>query len=231
MLRLAGFFVLALFFSWLLGHLPFVGPIFRHSGILGVLVSAMLLSAAVTWLGQRAYRRTKHAAQIRALAAVDSARNHGKLGALYAAQGRSKKALEHLRRAAEGEPEVAEWHYRLGLASLARGDAAGALAALERCVELDEEHAYGAAQMRRAEALTRLSRPGEALEVLALLERNHGQNPESAYRRGLALRALGERARAKAAFGEVSRLAQDAMRYQRRSAGLWSLRASWARLF
>ena len=231
MLRLAGYFALAIFLTWVLSFVPFVGPFFAHSGILGVLVSAFLLSAIIGRLGERAYQRARSAAQIRSLSAVDSPRNHGKLGALYAAQGRTKKAIEHLRLAVKGEPDSAEWCYRLGAALLERGDTAGALAELERCVCLDEEYAYGAAQMRRAEALGRLKRHEDSLAVLATLERNHGPSPESAYRRGLAYRALGDRERARAALLEVSGLARAALRYQRRSAGLWSLRAAWARFF
>ena len=231
MLRLAGYFALAIALTWALSFVPFVGPFFAHSGIFGVLVSAFLLSAVIGRLGERAYQRARSASQVRSLAAVDSPRNHGKLGALYAAQGRTKKAVAHLRLAVCGEPESAEWCYRLGSALLAAGDPAAALAELERCVGLDEEYAYGAAQMRRAEALARLKRPRESLEVLATLEKNHGPSPESAYRRGLAYRAIGDRERARAALHEVSGLARAALRYQRRSAGWWSLRAAWARFF
>src|SRR6185503_14959068 len=101
---------------------------------------------------------------------------------------------------------------------------------LERCVALDEEHAYGAAQMRRAECLLRLARAQDSLDVLALFERNHGPSPESAFRRGLALRALGRKKEARAAFVEVGDLARRATRYQRKTAGWWALRAGFARL-
>lgn len=229
MLRLAGFFALAVLFAAVLGHLPIVGPLFRSTGIFGVLIAATLLSAFFTRLGGRAVRNRKTRSQVRTLAAVDSAHNHGKIGALYLARGSARRALAHLKRAVEGEPAVAEWHYRLGIARLRTQNGRGALEALERCTELDPEHAYGAALMRQAEALQMLGRYRDALAVLATLERNHGPNPESAFRRGRAHRALGERDEARAAFQEVGSLARQATRYQRGQAGLWSLRARLAR--
>jgi tetratricopeptide (TPR) repeat protein len=224
-LRVIGFLVLALVLASLLGHLPVVGVFFRGTGILGVLLSAALLSALFTILGQRLLGARRVRSEVQRLAAVDSAHNHGKIGALYLARGRARAAREHLARAAAGEPQMAEWHYRLGLAELALGEYEQALAALERCVALDEEHAYGGAQMRRAEALGRLGRPREALAALALLERNHGPSPESAFRRGRAHAALDERDAARAALREVAELARKAPRYQRARAGLWAFRA------
>lgn len=230
MLRLVAFFVLALMLASVLGHVPLVGPFFRHTGVFGVLLAAAVLSAVLTRVGARVWVTRKMRGELRLLAQVGNARNHGKMGALLLARGHARESLAHLEEATRGEPEVAEWHYRLGLARLASADPAGALAALERCVALEEEHAYGAAQMRRAEALQRLRRADEALAVLCLFERNHGPSPESAFRRGRARRELGQRAEARAAFAEVNALARAATRYQRRSAGWWALRAQLARL-
>jgi tetratricopeptide (TPR) repeat protein len=229
-LRLVGFFVLAALLASVLGHVPLVGPLFRHSGLIGILVSAALLSAVFTRVGERMLTARKLRSEIRALGEVGNARSHGKMGALYLMRGQPRAALEHLETAARGEPELAEWHYRLGLARLATREAAGALADFERCVAREEEHAYGAAQMRRAECLQRLGRAQEALEALALFERNHGPSPEALYRRGQALRALGKKREARAAFAEVAALARKATRYQRRTASWWALRANLARL-
>ena len=45
MLRLVVFFVTAAALAALLGHLPLVGPLFAHTGFIGILVSAAILSA------------------------------------------------------------------------------------------------------------------------------------------------------------------------------------------
>jgi tetratricopeptide (TPR) repeat protein len=230
-LRLLGFFALAVVVAALLGHVPVVGPLFRHTGILGILLAAALLSVLFARVGERLLAARRLRAELRTRAEVGSAHNHGKIGALYLGHGRPEKAVPHLEEAARGEPDVAEWHYRLGLARLAVGELPGALEGLERCLELDEEHAYGAAQMRRAEVLHRLGRAEDALAALERFERNHGPSPEAAYRRGKALRALGRGPEARAAFAEVAELARRATRYQRRAAGLWALRASVARYF
>jgi tetratricopeptide (TPR) repeat protein len=229
-LRLAAFFVLAVALSAVLGHLPLVGPLFRHTGILGVLLSAALLSAVFTRLGERLLSGRKLRAELRSLAAVASAHNQGKIGTLTLARGRPRAALAPLEAATRGEPEVAEWHYRLGLARLAVKDLSAALVSLEACIALEEEHAYGSAVMRRAETLARLGRPGAALEALALFEQNHGPSPEAAFRRGRALDALGRRDEARAAYREVGALARTAARYHQRSAGVWALRALLARI-
>lgn len=229
MLRVAGFFLLAVLLAWVLGRVPVIGPLFDHTGILGILVAAVLLSAVLTRVGERMYAARKLANELRSLGHVDSAHNHGKLGALYLARGRARAALEHLEVAVRGEPEVPEWHYRFGLAHLATRSVEPALADFERCLALEEEHAYGAAQMRRAECLQRLGRAEESLAALAQFERNHGPSPEAAFRRGLALRALGKKAEARDAFCEVGDLARNATRYQRRTAGWWALRAGFAR--
>lgn len=230
MLRVLGFFVLAALLASVLGHVPVIGPVFRHSGIFGILATAALLGAVLTRVAERLLTARKLRSELRALAEVENAYNQGKIGALYLARGRPRAARAHLEEAVRGEPEVAEWQYRLGLARLATRDPAGALAAFERCVQLEEEHAYGTAQMRRAECLQRLGRAADALAALATFECNHGPSPESAFRRGLALRALGEKSAARAAFREVGELARKTARYQRRAAGWWALRAGLARL-
>ena len=231
MLRLAGFFALVLGLTILLGKLPVIGPVFARTGCLGVWLTAMALSWAITKYGQRAYRMRRDHVQIRRLSAVSSPHNHGKLGALLLAQGRRRKALPHLRAAVEGEPEVAEWWYRLGCALLGAREPEEAAEAFARCVAIDEEHSYGTAQKRLAEARMALGQADEALEALATFERNHGPSPESAYRRGLALKAAGRKEMARQAFADVPKLASEAARYQRHQAGLWTLRARLASLF
>lgn len=231
MLRLVGFFVVALILARVLAHVPLIGGLFAHTGIFGVWATALLLSWVITKYGQRAYRVRRDHARVRELSAVASPHNQGKLGSMYVVQGRPKKAIELLRQAVAGEPEVAEWRYRLGCALTETGRVEEGVEALRECVALEEEHAYGAAQMRLAEALMRLGRADEALEALATFERNHGPSPESAYRRGVALKAKGDKEGARKALGEVSVLAQQAARYQRQEAGLWSLRARLASWF
>lgn len=230
LLRLLGFFVLVLVLVRVLGFLPWVGPLIRGSGIFGMWAIAIGLSWFLAKWSERAWRIRRDSSKIRMLSAVASPHNQGKLGALLLAQGRAKKALEPLREAARGEPETAEWHYRLGLALLALRRYEDACASLSRCVALEEEHAYGAALLRLAEAETLCGRAAEALEILGRFERNHGPRPESAFRRAQALKKLGRNAEARAAFAEVENLAASAARYQRREAAMWSLRAKLARI-
>jgi tetratricopeptide (TPR) repeat protein len=230
-LRLIGFFVLAAVLAALLGHVPLVGPLFRHTGLIGILIAAALLSFVMTRVGERLLSGRKLTAELRALGAVGNPHSHGKMGALYLARGRPRAALAHLEEAAAGEPAIAEWHYRLGLARLELGEVAEALVAFERCVALEEEHAYGTALLRRAECLQRLGRSADALVALELHERNHGESPEGSFRRGRALAGLGRKPEARRAFERVVELAAKATRYQRAAATGWALKARLARLF
>jgi len=230
-LRLVGFFVLALLLATLLGHVPVLGPLFRHSGIFGIFLAAALLSWVFAKYGERMLTARKLKNEIQALGAVDSAHNQGKLGSLLLARGRAQAALGPLTKAAAGEPESAEWRYRLGLAELERGDVSAALAAFDACLAREEEYAYGNAMLRRAECLQRLGRDAEALAALELHERNHGEAPEASFRRGRVLAALGKKLEARAAFDRAVALAARATRYQRAEASGWAFKARLARLF
>lgn len=229
MLRLLGFFVVVIVLTQVLGMLPVIGPLFGRLGIFGLWITAILLSLFLSRWGDRALTMRKDRAAVRELTAVDSPRNKGKLGSLYLAQGRAGKALPLLEEAVRGEPDVAEWQYRLGSALLALRRPEEALAPLSRAVELNEEHAYGAAVMRLAEAQTATGAYEDALASLARFERNHGPSAESAFRRGVALRAAGQNDEARGAFAEVGRLAREAARYKRREAAVWAARAKLAR--
>ncbi len=229
--RLVVFVVLVLLLARLLTVVPWIGPFFARHGFLGIWVVAIVLSLVVTRYGARAVRIQRGRTELRRLEGVSTLVNHGKAGTLLLKQGRPRKAVPHLRAAAEGEPETAEWHYRLGAALLRTSRSAEAVEVLHRCVEIDQEHAYGAAQMRLARALRANGQPEAALEALGVFERNHGPSPESRFRRGRVLRLLGRREEARASYDEVGRLARQAARYQRREALGWRLRAALVRWF
>lgn len=218
-----------LFVLEFLRHLPVVGALFRIP-LLGFYFAAVIVAGlASRWTAAALDRKRERDLEAR-LGAVDTPHNKGKLGQLLASQGRYARALPLLEEAAAGEPELAEWHYRLGCAYLRSGRSREAVDSLSRAIAIDEEHGYGAAMLALSQALLAQGRAAEALEAVERFERNHGPSPESAYRRGLALRAAGGTEAARAAFAEVAPLASQAAGYQRRSARGWVLRAFVARL-
>jgi tetratricopeptide (TPR) repeat protein len=233
MARLAGFFILVLVvlhvLRSLLHDVPVIGAVLGVPFV-GFFLVAMLVSWAASKWAVWVVDRRKARALVRQIGAVDMPHNRGKLGSLLVAQGRFRQALPNLEEAAAGEPDVAEWHYRLGLAQLGLRRYDEALASFDAALVIDEEYAYGAAMMRSAEALTRQGNREDALTRLETFERNHGPSPESAYRRGVALKGLGRRDEARAAFDEVESLAAQAARYQKRAVGGWAWRARLARL-
>ena len=161
--------------------------------------------------------------------AVETPHNKGKLGLLLLKQRRHARAASLLREAAAAEPDSADWQYRYGCALLGSKRAKEAVDPLTRAVEFEEEHAYGAALMRLAEAHLASGDAERSLQALDRVDRNHGESAEAAYRRGLALKALGRKGEAHAALSRVGQLAGGAVGYQKRSASLWSLRATVAR--
>jgi tetratricopeptide (TPR) repeat protein len=230
MLRLLGYLGLTVVVYVVLVNIPFVGGAVGTVPLLGFFLAAMLVSAGLARFGEAALHRRRQHALMRELGAVDTPYNKGKLGLLLLQQRRFRAAARLLAEAAEAEPDSAEWQYRYGCALLGARRAEEAIGPLERAVAIDEEHAYGAAMMRLAEARLAAGRTEESLEALDGLDRNHGESPEGAYRRGLALRKLGRKDEARAAFSRVGHLAGDALGYQKRSSTVWSLRALVARL-
>ncbi len=225
MLRVIGFAVLVFVVYQLLRFVPVIG----RSGFLLLWISVILVSVGVARVGSIALDARRMRGHVRALGAVDSPHNRGKLGSLLLGHGRARQALPHLEAAAQGEPDYAEWSYRHGLALLELGRTEEAIAALRRVVAQDEEYAYGAAQLRLARALRRTGAHEQALAALETFERNHGPSPESAFRRGQVLRALGRRDEARQSLARVGELASQAARYQRTEASGWALRAALLR--
>jgi len=213
-----------------LRQLPFIGGIFQVP-FLGFYLAAVVVSLASARLGTRLVDRRKFQRSVRSLGEVDTPHNRGKLGALLAVDGRHKEALGHLEAAGEYEPELAEWAFRVGRSRLALGDASGAAEALTRAVGLDEEHGYGEALRRLAEALTRQGSPEEALERLDRHDVIYGETPESAYLRGRAHQAGGDKEAAKVAFLKAPELVADVAKYQREGARVWAMRARFAAWF
>jgi tetratricopeptide (TPR) repeat protein len=223
-LRLAGFFLVVLVVLLVLQQVPFVGAVFRVP-ILGFWGTAILVSAVASKTADLAVARRQVRGWRRQLGAVETAHNQGKLGALLVARRRWREALPCLERAVAGEPEVVEWRYRLGCAQLRTGRTKEALATLSRAAEAEEEHAYGAVLMRLAEAALKAGDPQGSIVALDRRDRNHGPNAESAWRRGVALRALGKRGDARASFRRSVELARTSAGYQEKQDRWWALRA------
>lgn len=229
MLRLLGFFVVVLLVLQVLRHVPLLGAVFQIPFV-GFWLAAVLVSAGGSKLAADWVDRRKQRALERQLGTVDTPHNLGKLGALLVAQRRYRRALDYLDRAIDGEPETAEWPYRKGIALIGLSRHAEAVEALEACTAINEDHAYGGAQLRLAQAQLAVGEAGAALAILERFELSHGKSPESAYRRGLSLKGLDRAQEARAALAEVSELARQVTGYQKRGAWKWVLRASWARV-
>lgn len=228
MLRLIGFFFGVLVLLRLLQSVPGVGGLFH--GFLGFWVVAIGASWGLAHLTSSLATRRKLANQMVALGHVDNPHNRGKRGVLVLAAGRPAKALEDLRAACAGEPEVAEWSYRLGLAHLALGNSSEAAEALARAERLAPSHAYGGVQLGLARAELSRGEPRRALDALERLERQYGDTPQSAYLRGKVLARSGRSDEARNAFASVEALHAQTPKFRRKGQGAWLWRARLARI-
>ncbi len=226
--RFLVFFILVLVLTRILGRVPVIGGLFARTGFIGIWITAILLSVGMTRWGERTVRVQKSRSQLRQLLQVDTPHNHGKAGSMLLAGGQARAAVEHLESAAEGEPEMAEWHYRLGQAYLALRRFEEASTSLARALELDPEHAYGSAQLSMAEVCEALGQAEGALSALETFERNHGPTPESSYRRGRALLGVGRKDDARRAFDSAATLAIHTASYQQAKARAWAMKAKVA---
>lgn len=229
MLRLLGYIGAVFVTMLLLRALPVVGGLFRVP-LFGFFLAAAVVGFVAERVGRAMIQRRRSQRARRELGAVDTPHNRGKLGSLLLSEGRPSQAIGPLRAAVAGEPDTAEWHYRLGCALLATRKPREAAEALERSVALDPEHAYGSALLRLAEARQAEGEPARSLEAIERFEATHGPTPESAYRRGLAHKALGQKDSARDSFDQVARAARHVARYQRGEARSWVVRATLARM-
>lgn len=228
MLRLVGYFLTVFAVLWVLRQVPILDRIFGIP-LVGFFLAAILVSLVGARLGAVMADRVKQRRLERELGNVDTPYNRGKLGVLLQKQGRHREALPHLEAALEADPTSDETTYRLALARLGSGDAAGAAATLDALLARDEDFAYGQGLLALSRARLAAGEARAALDAVERHDRSLGPTPESAYRRGKALRGIGDRGAAARAFASIGGISGDLPAYQKREAAGWWLRAQLAR--
>lgn len=213
-MRWIAFFIGALLLSSALRHVPAIGGLF--GGLWGFWIAALLLSAIVSALSTRLIARAQLSRRAAELSNVDTSHNQGKLGSLELAHGSARRACVALERAVAGEPDNAEWRFRLGQALARVGRPSDAVREFERALDLSPGHAYGEARMELGRARLALGDAEAALDAVERFDRDHGASPRSAYLRGCALRRLGRTEQARAAFARVAVTARATPRFARK---------------
>ncbi len=228
MLRLVSWFLAVFVLLHLLRLVPAVGRLFDVP-FLGFFLAAAILSFIVARGGEAMARRASAARVRRELGSVDTPHQRGKLGSHLLSIGAAREAEGHLAAAAEGDAERLEWSYKLGCARLQLGRAREAIAPLSRVVARDEEHAFGAAVLRLAQAALASGDFELARRELERFEKNHGPTPESAWWKSRLAKALGDRGAARAACHEVLSLQARATKFQKKAGRPWAAKAWFAR--
>lgn len=229
MLRLIGFFLLVFVAMLVLREVPYLGAPFRIP-LLGFYLTAIVVSIIGARLATAAADRAKQKRLERELGGVDTPYNRGKLGLLMLQQGRARQAVPHLETALAADPGSEEFQYRLGLALLDSDSPMEAASYLEPLVARNEDYAYGAALLALSSARCEAGEARSALDAVEQYERSFGPTPESCYRRGVALRAIGDRSGSARAFASIGGIAAKLPAYQRRVATGWWIKAQLAKL-
>lgn len=224
MLQLIGFFLASLLLLQLLRWLPGIGGLFQVP-LLGFFLACLIVSwvfskLAHEWVERRRERRME--AQFQGLSTPHHA---GKLGSLLLARGRARRARPHLERAVAGDEHSLEWRWKLAQAHFALRDYASALAAAQAVLDRDADYAYGEPLLLLARCQRRLGKPALTLEWLQRYEQSQGATPSAWYERGRALRALGRKQEARAAFAQVAKASATRVRWQRKDDRVWVLLA------
>lgn len=229
MLRLIGFFLLVFVVMLVLREVPVIGAAFEIP-LFGFYLAAIVVSVVGARLAVRATDRARQRRLERELGNVDTPYNRGKLGLLLLQQGRSEAAVPHLEAALAADPESEEFRYRLALALIGAHDPTRAASLLGDLVATNEDYAYGGALLALSAARVEMGSGRAAIEAVDQFERSFGQTPESCYRRGRALRAVGDRTGSAHAFALIGSVASKLPAYQRRAAASWWLKAKLARI-
>ncbi len=223
-----GFFIGAVLLSSVLRHVPGIGGLLRS--IWGFWIAVLLLSGITNWLSTKWLEYSRLRRGRAEFSQVDNAHNQGKLGSLLLLNGRVRAALGPLERAVAGEPESAEWHYRLGSALRLCGQPARAAAELEAALKLAPAHAWGEVGIELALARRATGDVQGALAALQDRDREHGESVRSAYLRGTLLSREGQREASRAAFREVGEIARRSPRFSRKGTLRWRALARLALL-
>jgi|GEM_PF-1110489 len=209
-------FVGAWFFYRVLIAIPglgFLGAV----PLLGFLVSLAIVSTLWRTVGERMVVARRRRSQIEGLGRVDTPHMRGKLGAALMDNGRARAAREPLEEAAAGEPEVAEWRWRLARLAADAGETARALELVRSVTGEDEEYAYGRALLLEARLLAATGDSAGAVDACERFARNHGDEPEGLFELGRVHAARGDRDAAKAAFARAATAVSEGARFKRRS--------------
>lgn len=136
------------------------------------------------------------------------------LGRFYLAQEKARQAVPHLRRAAQTEPNNANYHFWLGVANWAVMDFEAERKSYLRALALDKDHVP--ARLYLAHNLLDSGQWEKALSQYEEVLEKDPYNPEALYNKGLALEQLNRPAAEIRAWKEYLKHYPD---------GKWALRA------
>jgi hypothetical protein len=147
---------------------------------------------------------------------------HVQLALIHLQRRQEKKALEHLQKAIEIDPNEIDANYELGKIARADGDLQTALNHFSIVVELDDKHSLSEIWREIGATYLAAGMHKEAREALERFTQRRAFDPEGLYYLGKTLKAQDEQGRAREMFEKAIESVNGSPDYRRRSIKQWS---------
>jgi tetratricopeptide (TPR) repeat protein len=147
---------------------------------------------------------------------------HVQLALIYLRRRQEAKALEHLNRAVEIDPNEPDANYELGKIARQKGDLQPALNHFSIVVEQNDKHALSEIWREIGATYLAANMLAEARDALEKYVERRSVDAEGLYHLGKVLKAQGETERAREMFRQAIESAQTSPDYRRRELRYWS---------
>ena len=203
----------------------FVGPWLFSPFLIFFVVMYLggFLSGEARGLGN-AFRRKQNLKRFLHNATVNpkDADAHVQLGIIYLQRRQEAKALEHLNKAIEIDPDEIDAQYELGKLARAKGELQGALDHFAVVLEQNDKHALSEIWREVGATYLAAGMLTEARDALEKFVDRRSGDVEGLYYLGKALKAQGETEKASELFDEAIQLAKASPDYHRNRTRHWS---------
>lgn len=146
---------------------------------------------------------------------------HVQLALIYLQRRQDARALEHLKKAYEIDPDEIDANYELGKIARKNGEFQAALDHFAVVIEQNDKHSLSEIWREIGGTYMDAGMPAQAREALEKFVERRGYDPEGLYRLGAVLKMQGETENAREMFIEAVEAARTSPDHRRREAMHW----------
>ena len=146
---------------------------------------------------------------------------HVQLALIYLQRRQDARALEHLKKAYEIDPDEIDANYELGKLARKNGEFQTALDHFAVVLGQNDKHSLSEIWREIGATYMDAGMPEQALEALEKFVERRGYDPEGLYRLGAVLKTLGEAERARELFIQAAEAARTSPDHRRREVMHW----------